>query len=238
MIDIERLDFIEHPEESLETFGKDELYIMTADLEQNETKEITKFDGDKVTLYTPQKYNANYRTALPKVGKIVKAVGVDCKFKEGDTLLCTHFTFVNENRQSTHFTEVNGVKYYRVTNMDIIACISGGTLIPQDEVVLCEPVVGKLIETDLELQDDLIDMRRDVAKIAIVPEKYKEALKVGHYLFLDEGGDYIFEVFGKTYIAVELFLNSAAMHGPELDYKPAVLWRHKEDHNKETDITE
>ena len=233
---IDKLEFIEDPELSRETFGKDEMYVMTADLEQNESKQIKKFDGDVVTLYTPQKYNANFRTALPKIGTVVRAIGKDCKFKEGTKILCSHFTFVNEKRQSTHFSEIDGVKYYRVSNLDILAGIVDGQLVPQDEVILCEPVKDKLIKTDLELGDNLIDIRRDVAKILVVPEKYKEIYKVGSYLFLNEGADYLFEYEGVTYTAVELFLEGAIMTGPELDYQPAMLWRHKDDHGKETDI--
>lgn len=233
---IDQFEFIEDPELSQDTFGKDEMYVMTADLEQNETKEIKKFDGGTVTLYTPQKYNANFRTALPKIGTITRAIGKDCKFSAGTKLLCSHFTFVNEKRESTHFSEIDGVKYYRVTNLDILAGVVGGQLIPQDEVIICEPVVGKLIKTDLELGDGLIDMRRDVAKILTVPEKYKDTYAVGNYLFLDEGADYLFDFNGKTFIAVELFLGGAIMTGPELDYQPSMLWRHKDDHGKQTDI--
>lgn len=233
---IDNLELIEDPEYSKESFGKDELYIMTADLEQNEEKEIERFDGSKVILYTPQKYNANFRTALPKIGTIVRAEGADCKFKEGQQVLCTHFTFMDEYRRSTHFLEQDGVKYYRVSNLDIIAGIDGDKLIPQDEVILCEPVVDKLIKTTLELSDDLIDIRRDVAKILVVPEKYKDTIPVGNYLFLGEGADYLFEFNKVTYIAVELFLEGAIMQGPDLDFNPAYLWRHKNDHDKETDI--
>lgn len=233
---IDKLEFIEDPELSRETFGKDEMYVMTADLEQNESKDIQKFDGDTVTLYTPQKYNPNFRTALPKIGTVVKTVGKDCKFKQGTKILCSHFTFMNEKRQSTHFSEIDGIKYYRVTNLDILAGIVEGQLIPQDEVILCEPVVDKLIKTTLEVGDNLIDMRRDVARIVSVPDKHKDTFPVGHYVFFDEGADYLFDYEGVTYIAVELFLGGAIMVGPELDYQPSMLWRHKEDHGKETDI--
>lgn len=233
---IDNLEFIEDPEFSQHTFFKDEMYIMTVDSEQKESKDITKFDGGTVTLYTPQKYNPNYRTSLPNVGVVRKAVGVDCKFKEGDSVICSHFAFYNEQRNSIHFTEENGVKLYQVTNLSIIAGVVDGKLVPQDEVILCEPVVGKLLKTSLELTDEMVDVRRDVALISIVPEKYKDKYKVGEYLFLNEGADYMFDFNGKTYISVELFLDGAIMTGPDLDYQPAVLWRHKKDHNKETDV--
>lgn len=235
---IEDLVLIEHPSESLETFGKDEMYVLTADLEQNESKEIERFDGSKVTLYTPQKYNANYRTALPKIGTIVKTFGTECKFKVGQQVLCTHFTFVNERRQSTAFTEIDGIKYYRATNMELLAGIEDGKLVPQDEVIICKPIKDKLVKTSLELTDNMIDIRRDVAIIDIVPDKYKDILKPGEYLFLNEGADYLFDFEGETYMAVELFLDGALMYGPDLDYTPAVLWRHKNDHNKETEIVQ
>lgn len=233
---IDSFQLIERPSDSLETMGKDEIYIMTTDLEQNESKEIETFAGGTVKLYTPQKYNANYRTALPKVGKVVKAFGKDCKFKEGQEVICTHFTFVNERRVSTHFAEIDGVKYYRVANLDILAGVEDGKLVPQDEVIICKPIVDKLIKTTLELSDSLVDIRRDVAEIYIVPDKYKDILKPGEYLFLNEGADYLFDFNGETLTAVELFLDGALMYGPELDYTPAVLWRHKNDHNKETDV--
>lgn len=232
---IDNLELIEDPDFCGDTFGKEEMYIMTTDLEQNESKDIVRNDGSTVKLYTPQKYNSNFRTALPRVGTIVKAMGKDCKFKEGQKVLCNHFTFINEKRQSTHFMEQDGELYYRVTQMYIIAGISGDELIPQDEVIICTPVEDKLIETSLELPDQLVDIRRDVAKVAIVPDKYKDQIPVGNYLMLTEGADYLFEFNGKDYTAVELFLGGAAMHSPELDYRPSTLWKHKNDHGKLTE---
>mgnify|MGYP000400249309 FL=1 len=79
------------------------VYVVTCDLEQKEVRQVETVNGE-VTLYTPQKYNNNHRTAHPNIGRVVSVHG-NTQFKVGQEILCKHFTFQTEEKPS-HFTKM------------------------------------------------------------------------------------------------------------------------------------
>ena len=145
--------------------GKRGCYILTTDIEQKESKTIQTFEGNEVTLYTPQKLNNNLRTALPTIGKIVVCLG-DTEFNVGDEVICKHFTFLDINKESKHVHEdEKGTRYYKAYNEDVYFKITGDDLEPRNGVVLSEPILDKLINTTLDLTGDLVGCRRDIVKV-------------------------------------------------------------------------
>jgi hypothetical protein len=209
-------------------------YIMTCDLEQKESKQIETVDG-QLTLYTPQKYNNNHRTAHPNVGTVVQVIG-NCDFNVGDQLLCKHFAFEKENKTSNHFFEQDGIKYYKVYNAEIMFKVDGEELIPREGIVLSEPIYDKLTSTFLDLAGNLEDYRRDVAKVLKVWIGCTD-YKPGDYIFLEKGGDYHFNFNGTDYVKSDDYFDDIAAVVDSKDWRAEELLIHQRDHSTVTDKT-
>lgn len=207
-------------------------YIMTCDLEQKESKQIETVDGE-LTLYTPQKYNNNHRTAHPNIGTVVQVIG-DCQFKNGDQLMCTHFTFEKEDKTTNHFYEEDGIKYYKVYNQDVMFKVENEGLVPREGIVLSEPIYDKLISTFLDVSGAMEDYRRDVVRVLKVwlgCDQYK----TGDLLFLEKGGDYHFTFGGKDYVKSDHYFDDIMAVIDSTDWRAEELLIHQKNHSERTD---
>lgn len=209
-------------------------YICTCDLEQKESKQIETVNG-QLTLFTPQKYNNNHRTAHPNVGTIVQTVG-NTQFEVGTQILCKHLTFEKEDKTPNHFFEENGILYYKVYNMDVMYGIDGDNLTPREGIVLAEPIFDKLLNTTLDLAGNFYDYRRDVVKLLKAWEGCTDFTE-GDYLFLEEGGDYLFSFNGKDYIKCDHYFDDIMGVTDNPNWRAQKLLTHKNDHSVLTDKT-
>lgn len=207
-------------------------YICICDLQQKEQKNVVTPFGD-VTLYTPQKYNNNHRTAHPNVGTIVEVFG-NTQFKVGQQIICKHSTFENENKTPNSFYEKDDVLYYKVYNSHVMFGVDGEELIPREGILLCEPIYDSLIGMSLIAPDILQDYRRDVTKVIKVWDGCED-YKVGDYLFLEKGGDYLFEFMGKDYIKTDDYFEDVmgVIESPE--WRNDEVLKHQKDHSEKTD---
>ena len=209
------------------------VYLCECDLEQKEHKQIETVNGE-VTLYTPQKYNNNHRTAHPNIGKIVAVYG-NTQFKVGQEIICKHFTFQTEEKEPKPSFIKDGVMYFKVYNQDVMYGIEDdGQLTCREGIVLCEPIEDKLINTFLEVSAEYVDYRRDVVKV-IKTWKGDKEFKKGDYLFLEKGGDYHFNFNGTDYVKCDHYFDDimAIMDSP--DYKSVEVLTHAKNHSIVTD---
>lgn len=209
-------------------------YIMTCDLQQKESKQVETVNG-QLTLYTPQKYNNNHRTAHPNIGTVVQTIG-DCEFNVGDELMCKHFVFEKEDKTPNHFYEENGVKYYKVYNMDVMYKITADSLICRKFILLCKPIYDKLLNTFLEVSGAMEDYRRDVAEVIGVWDCCED-YKVGEYVLLEKGGDYHFSHKGQDYVKCDHSFDDivAVIDSPK--WRTSEVLTHAKGHSERTDKT-
>src|SRR5690606_1245663 len=141
-----------------EYYTKD-AYLCTCDREHRMVHEFEGEGGEKFTLFLPKDKSNDHREKHPNIGKIAYAPE-GSQFKEGDELLCRHFTFELDDNTARVFYERDGEEYYKVINQDIMFGIRDGELIPREGVLLCEGIEDKLYHTTLELLASDIDVRR------------------------------------------------------------------------------
>src|SRR5690625_642426 len=207
--------------------------VVKVDLEQNEEREIQTEKGGVVTIYTPQKYNNNFRTAHPKVATIVSIHGENIdNFKVGQTIVCNHFSFIDDKRQDKTVGQdsESGDDLYVVSRRKVIAKEENGELEPTVGHLLCKPIKDKVYDTFLEVEEDYI---RDVCK------RYKEykgfekdtGIKDFEYVILNTFGDYLFEYKGEDYISVNMNLNSFVGVSDKITRRTDKLIRHFNNHN-------
>lgn len=206
-----------------------DLYIVTADLEQKEWKEV---GGVKLKMVNA--FNRDNRQTRPTIGKILWA-SEGSQFKVGDEIICRHFTFEDSDGNRQHFIEdpVYG-KLFMVNNYNLMFAIDdSGELIPREGVLLCKPVYGKFKHTDLEVAPEYEGRRRDIAEIVKVWDGCK-TYKVGQYVMLKLGGDYEFEHNGQKYIRVDTYNEDDYAIVDSPDWYDGVLRKH-ETRNLSTD---
>ena len=208
------------------------VYVVTCDLEQKEVRQVETVNGE-VTLYTPQKYNNNHRTAHPNIGRVVSVHG-NTQFKVGQEILCKHFTFQTEEKVAKPFHENDGIMYFKVYNHEVMFGIEeDGELTPREGIILCEPIVGKLIDTFLEVSAEFIDYRRDVAKI--IKSWDEEMYPIDKFVLLEKGGDYYFEYNGKQLIKSDHYFDDIMAVMDEPNWRNKEVLTHKKNHSLETD---
>jgi hypothetical protein len=184
-------------------FWTEATYLVTVDLNQKRKKEIATEGGDKVKLTILTEFISNHRLKHPNYAKIVSTSG-KAQFKAGEGLICNHFAFEDVENNSKHIYEKDRVKYYRVTNFDVMFGVVNGELIPREGVLLCEGVEDKLVNTNLHMTGDYVGKRRDIAKVIKTWEGCTN-YEVGDYVLLEKGGDYLFEHNGKEYTKVDTY---------------------------------
>ena len=178
-------------------------YLVTVDMMQKRNKEVETASGDKVKLTIMTELISNHRLKHPNYATIVSTSG-KAQFKVGDGLVCTHFTFETGEATDKSIYEKDGVKYYLVTNFEIMFGVVDGLLTPRDGVLLCEGIEDNLINTKLHLTGENIGKRRDLTKVIKTWSGCTE-YSVGDYLVLEKGGDYLFEWQGKEYTKVDSY---------------------------------
>lgn len=190
-------------------------YIVTVDMEQKKKLSLKGKDGEDVDLTIRTDLNSNHRISHPNYATIT-ATSKDCQFKVGTEVICNHFAFEDGDRKSKVLYSKDGVDYFSLENLDLMFAVIGGKLTPREGVLLCEPVDGKLIDTELEVLRDYEGHRRDIAKILDVWDGCKDYV-AGEYVILAKGGDYLFDHNGKEYIKVDTYFDDdlAVVESPE-----------------------
>lgn len=192
---------------------------MTCDLDQRRKKKI----GDVEITLLPEYVN-DHRHKHPNLGKIEYA-SEDSQFKVGQEVLCKHFTFESGDHESNEFVETDGTKYFLVNNFNVMFGIDGDELVPRKGVLLCEPVYGNLLRSEIILAGDIEGRRRDIARVLRVGEGVS-GINEGDYVMLTIGGDYEFEWKGKTYIKVDTQYGDAYATSDSPDTYDSVLTKH------------
>lgn len=206
------------------------VYVAKLHSDHKEKVEINTFSGEKVELLTTQKFNNNYREALPQLATIIEGEG---EFKAGDKVLTYHFAFVNQDRVAFPFKTVDEEDVYQLDELQILCKINeDGSFEPRSQVVICEPLKEELFETTLELSDHNIDFRRDLVKVLKTWKGCELDIdEEKDYLILDEGGDYLFKHNKKDYVAVDLYWDSAIAIVNNRGWRDKEVKRHMKDHN-------
>lgn len=211
----------------------EEAYYLCEVLEDE--KETYKIDNTDIVLDISQKYNNNFREALPSFAIIREVFGKDPDFEVGDYVVCNHFAFVGQDRIAKPFKkDENGVELYRVSNKQIKTSLllEGGIKTPRTGVIVGLPIKDKLLKTEhIILTSNDIDYRRDITKVIKAWKGCDLDVKEGEYLILDEGGDYIFTWNKKDYIAVDLEMEGAVAIVDDVNWKNYEAKRHLKDHN-------
>ena len=124
--------------------------------------------------------------------------------------------------------------YFKVYNHEVMFGIEeDGELTPREGIILCEPIVGKLIDTFLEVSAEFIDYRRDVAKI--IKSWDEEMYPIDKFVLLEKGGDYYFEYNGKQLIKSDHYFDDIMAVMDEPNWRNKEVLTHKKNHSLETD---
>lgn len=179
-------------------------YLVTSDLFHKEVHNFKGDNGETFTLYTPRDQSNNIKERNPNLATVVAAFG-DTDFKKGDVLVIDHYVLKNHDDSLNHIWEdEKGVKYWKVENYDVFGCLEGDRIKPNSEILLCEYLEDKLIETTLDLAASLVDKRQDLAKIVFSSDdKYKP----GQYILVEDYALYEIEHEGKKYAKVDISMN-------------------------------
>lgn len=200
-------------------------------------KEKFEISNTDIVLEIDQRFNNNFREALPSFGVVRKVLGCNPDFKVGDLVSCTHTAFVGTDRIARPFMkDKNGKEIYVVPQKKIKCSLfeKGGIKKPRTNIVICTPFKGKLINTSdiLLVPETEIDNRRDIAKVLKVWEGCDlDINEKTDYLLLDEGGDYIFTWKKIDYIAVDFDMDGALAITDSPNWQNFEAKRHMKDHN-------
>jgi len=200
-------------------------------------KEKFEISGTDVVLELDQRFNNNFREALPSFGVVRRVFGDDPDFEVGDILSCTHTVFVGTDRVARPFMKDDKGKELYVVPQKKIKCSvlpQGGIKKPRTNIVICTPFKGKLINVNelFLIPETEIDNRRDIAKVLKVWEGCDlDINEKSDYLLLDEGGDYIFTWQKTEYIAVDFDMDGALAIVDDPNWQDFNAKRHMKDHN-------
>lgn len=195
------LDAIEVRRNKTKDYYQQDYYVVVKANDSEDESRFVKL-GDVMLQVTPES-KENHVHAHPKKGIIVKA-HPDSQFKEGDKIITTHSAF-----EDTDFRDLSigkdslGRDLYVVGNLEVICKYSDETeeLIPRSGNLICEPIVGNLIDSPvLELSGDMVGRRRDTCRVLYSASPLYEK---GDYVMVKMGGDYEFYHKGETYIKVD-----------------------------------
>lgn len=216
------------PKNKKSHFHKD-VYVMTCDMEHHLRHKIK---GTDIELVLNQVGNLDHRQTHPTIGKVISS-NEGSQFKVDTEVICNHYTFENHMKESEHFyTDINGDRYFKVSNFNVMFGIIDGELVPREGVLLCEAVDGKFTNTLLEMTTDNEGRRRDIAKVIMIWEGCTE-YKVGDYVMLKYGADYPFTFKGKNYIKVDHYFNDIYAISDTAESYDSVIKKHVK-HNKGT----
>lgn len=180
-------------------------YVCTTDQDQKNKHNFIGDNGEELSLFVVSSEVKNHRLAHPNYGVIAEATP-NSQFKVGDGLITNHFTFQDEAFKPKVFYSKDGIDYYKVINLDIIAGVVNNELVLREGVMFCEPIYGDLIETTLYAGSEYHGKRRDIAKVVQVWEGCTN-YKVGDYILLNKGADYYFDWKGKEYMKVDTYFD-------------------------------
>lgn len=187
------------PKKTRET--KPGCYLISVDVFQKEKHSFTGEDGKDYTLYTPRDQTNNIKDRNPNIAIIEAAFG-ETDFIPGQIIIIDHFVVQNHDKSSNHiYEDETGKKYWKVENYDVFACLKDGNVIPNTGILLCEYVEDKLVETNLELPDSMIDKRQDLAKIIYSSD---DRYPAGKFIIVEDYALYEIEYNGKKYAKVDI----------------------------------
>ena len=199
-------------------------YLLTLPDEfHKERIEFKGEDGKDYLLWTPASRSNDERRKNPSVGVVAKGYG-NVDFEPGDTVLCEHHSFKQGGKRKV-FYEKDGTEYFRVLNFQVHFKVDdSNNLIPRKNVLLCEPLKEKMVETSLHIPDEYIDYRRDVVKIVRTWEGCTQYTE-GDFILLTTNADYPITHNNKRYVKVD------TSSGHEVLAKvDSAEWRYKKIH--------
>lgn len=163
-------------------------YLVKIDKGQKETLEF-----GSLNLYTPKAFDRNFRTKNVNECTVVKAYG-DADFKEGDVLRVSHWMFQDaEGKWLPPLIKYKGDDLYKLDDtVQFVKTIywgyRGGQRVLSEGVFITEYLEYPRHD-ELILINSFTGRRRDVMRIAEIPEKEKD-FKVGDYVLISNAADY------------------------------------------------
>lgn len=190
-------------------------YFCTVDLDQKKTHKFIGDNGKEFVLFIASESIQDHKYAHPNTGEIAFATE-GAQFPVGTSILTTHFAFQDETFKSKGIFKESDVEYFKAVNLDIIAGIVDGELVPREGNLLCKPVLGKLVDTTVETTGKYEGKRRDIALVQKIWEGCTD-YKVGDYVLLNKGGDYYFNHAGEEWMKVDTYFDDvfAIVDSPE-----------------------
>src|SRR5690606_33398868 len=137
-------------------------YLLTVPDKFHKEKWVFKGDdGKEYLLWTPASHSNDERRKHPSIGKVAEGYG-DVDFKPGDTVICEHHTFRRVGDEYDVFYEKDGIEYYRALNWQVFFKVDENQdLVPRKQILLCEPLKEKMVDTFLHIPEEYINYRRD-----------------------------------------------------------------------------
>lgn len=201
--------------------GKNGCYLVSADLDKKKKHTIIGEGGFKLDLIIANETNNSTKDRLPNEVDVEACFG-DVDFPVGTTMFVDHYALLNHDGSSNHiFEDESGKKFWRVESRQVHTGLVDGNIVPNSDILVCEYIEDKLLNTTLELTGSLVGDRQDVARVVISND---DRYPVGTYILVEDYALYSFVHEGKKMAKVDISMNDIiCVVSSPLVRKPDVL---------------